>query len=384
MTVTIVSGRAGLQGGTAPSSLAFFEKRGEMAAPMSSKVMRETTTMAVDAMAGAPAQNAMPVALALADAAPAESEAAVQVRSDFVLPIVWEPDIHTDQNGRAEVSFTYPGSLTSWKAVARAVTSANQFGIDEDTTRTKQPLIVRLQGPRFFLVGDTVTVSADIINNTSEDLTVSPEIQASGVDLENKSVAAVKIAAGSEVRVDWTIRPRKPGEIKLKVSARAGHLADAMEKAFPVYEHGIEKFLAGSGKSRAGNAVSTLELPAERKPGSTKFTVQATPSLAVTMLDALPYLIDYPYGCTEQTMSRFLPAAITAKTLRDLGPHAEDVMGRVFGGIEEANVAKTHPEGRKNLKELSAITKQGLERLYNFNTAMAGGAGGKRARAITS
>ena len=39
-------------------------------------------------------------------------------------------------------------------------------------------------------------------------------------------------------------------------------------------------------------------------------TIQVTPSLAVTMLDALPYLIDYPYGCTEQTMSRFLPAAI--------------------------------------------------------------------------
>jgi len=43
-------------------------------------------------------------------------------------------------------------------------------------------------------------------------------------------------------------------------------------------------------------------------------TVQIAPSLAVTMLDAIPYLIDYPYGCTEQTMSRFLPAAIVAKT----------------------------------------------------------------------
>ena len=50
--------------------------------------------------------------------------------------------------------------------------------------------------------------------------------------------------------------------------------------------------------------------------------------MATTMLDALPYLIDYPYGCTEQTMSRFLPAAITAKTLRDLGMKPEDAMER--------------------------------------------------------
>ena len=33
------------------------------------------------------------------------------------------------------------------------------------------------------------------------------------------------------------------------------------------------------------------------------------------MVDALPYLVDYPYGCTEQTLNRFLPAVITQKIL---------------------------------------------------------------------
>jgi uncharacterized protein YfaS (alpha-2-macroglobulin family) len=94
--------------------------------------------------------------------------------------------------------------------------------------------------------------------------------------------------------------------------------------------------------------------------------VQVTPSLAVTMLDALPYLIDYPYGCTEQTMSRFLPAAITAKTLKDLALAPEDVMGRVFGGIEKAHAANTHPGGKNNLDKLADITDKGLTRLYQF------------------
>ena len=85
---------------------------------------------------------------------------------------------------------------------------------------------------------------------------------------------------------------------------------------------------------RGDEVIVNLELPKERKTDSTVLTVQVTPSMAVTMLDALPYLIDYPYGCTEQTMSRFLPAAITAKTLKDLGLKPEDVMSRVFGGIE--------------------------------------------------
>ena len=94
--------------------------------------------------------------------------------------------------------------------------------------------------------------------------------------------------------------------------------------------------------------------------------------MATTMLDALPYLIDYPYGCTEQTMSRFLPAVITAKTLRDLGLKPETAMHKIFGGIEQSTAAATHPQGKRDLKELDAITRQSLDRLYDFQHADGG------------
>ena len=166
--------------------------------------------------------------------------------------------------------------------------------------------------------------------------------------------------------MDWVVEVKSPGEVKLKVTGRGGKYADAMEKTYVAYEHGIEKFIAKSGKVRGNDITVKLDLPKERKPGSTSLTVQVTPSLAVTMLDALPYLVNYPYGCTEQTMSRFLPAVITAKTLKDLGLQPEDVMNRVFGGIETNSADATHPKGKKDLAELDAITKAGLERLYDF------------------
>ena len=75
-------------------------------------------------------------------------------------------DVKTDGSGAATVKVKYPDSLTTWLATARVATSGNQFGIGNATTRTKQPLIVRLQAPRFFVVGDQVTVSAVINNNT--------------------------------------------------------------------------------------------------------------------------------------------------------------------------------------------------------------------------
>jgi len=156
------------------------------------------------------------------------------------------------------------------------------------------------------------------------------------------------------------------GDAKLKVEARGEKYADAMEKTYAVYEHGIEKFVSRSGKMRGDSVTVKLDIPKERRPDSTTLSVQVAPSMATTMLDALPYLIDYPYGCTEQTMSRFLPAVITAKTLRDLGLKPETAMNKIFGGIEQSTAAATHPKGKHDLSELDAVTRQGLERLYNF------------------
>src|SRR6185312_8891269 len=231
---------------------------------------------------------------------------------------------------------------------------------------------------------DTVTISAVVNNNTEEPLEARVQLDASGVTVGQVSRPSpsknnsenmesgrmpdlrLQIPANGESRADWVIKVSQPGEVKLKVTARGGKYADAMEKSYTAYEHGIEKFIAKSGKARGNDLTVKLDLPHDRKPGSTTLSVQVTPSMAVTMLDALPYLIDYPYGCTEQTMSRFLPSVITAKTLRDLGLQPEDVMGRVFGGIETNSAAATHPTGKKNLDELNAITEQSLKRLYDF------------------
>ena len=105
---------------------------------------------------------------------PEATEPAVQVRSDFRSTILWLPDVKTDASGAASVKVKYPDSLTSWQATARAATATNQFGIGNASTRTKQPLIVRLEAPRFFVVGDQVTVSGVINNNTDQPMRVAP------------------------------------------------------------------------------------------------------------------------------------------------------------------------------------------------------------------
>ena len=325
--------------------------------------------------AKASADNAPPMAKGEAEGG--EQEPAVQVRSDFRSTILWQPDVKTGPDGQATVKVKYPDSLTGWKATARAVTEDNQFGIAETHTRTKQPLIARLQAPRFFVVGDVVTISAVINNYTDKALDIATRLEASGLDISGLYVStngvvkgeragSVKVAPNGEVRVDWAVTATAAGPARLKLTARGGEYSDGMEKTYAVYEHGIEKFVSRSGKVRGYAVTVKLDIPKERKRESTTLKVQVTPSSAITMLDALPYLIDYPYGCTEQTMSRFLPAAITVKTLRDLGIEQQKVMDRVFGGIEPATAVATHPKGKHDLKELDAMVDQGLRRLYDF------------------
>jgi uncharacterized protein YfaS (alpha-2-macroglobulin family) len=307
---------------------------------------------------------------------PGQEEPAVQVRSDFRSTILWQPNVKTGRDGKATVKVQFADSLTQWRATARAVSRANHFGIDTTNVRTQNPLIVRLQAPRFFVVGDNLTLSALINNNTEKEMIVRPALDAQGlkvlghIDRFGKSIngkiGPTKVPAHGERRIDWRILVTQAGHAKIRVSAKSNKHGDAMEKSFIIHEHGIEKFLSASGKMRGSEVEVHLNIPKERKKDSTHLSVQVTPSLAVTMLDALPYLIDYPYGCTEQTLSRFLPAVIVTKTLMDQGLKAGDIRDKVFGGIETRHTGKTHRKGKKNIAELDTMTRSGLDRLYDF------------------
>ncbi|HEX8252253.1 MAG TPA: alpha-2-macroglobulin, partial [Thermoanaerobaculia bacterium] len=202
--------------------------------------------------------------------------------------------------------------------------------------------------PRFFVVGDRTVVSAVINNNTDQPMTVTPSLDVEGLSGAT-ATAPLVVPARGDARADWTLTASQAGTAKLRVTARGATHGDAMERSFPVYEHGIDKLIARSGKLRGSEALVRLELPRERR--GTNLTVQVAPSLATTMIDALPYLLEFPYGCTEQTMSRFLPAAVVARTLEKLGLDIKD--------------RQTKP-GQAGLPDLNAVTNAGMKRLYDM------------------
>src|SRR5205823_10700997 len=93
-----------------------------------------------------------------------------------------------------------------------------------------------------------------------------------------------------------------------------------MEMRFPCLVHGMLKTDSFSGVVRPEKekAAVTLTVPKERRINESRLEVRYSPTLAGAMVDALPYLVDYPYGCTEQTLNRFLPTVITQRILIDM------------------------------------------------------------------
>jgi uncharacterized protein YfaS (alpha-2-macroglobulin family) len=289
----------------------------------------------------------------------------VVVRSDFRSTAFWKPDVITGSDGVAHVTLAYPEALTTWRTTARAVTAGSAFGMGTATARTSMPLLVRLEAPRFFVEGDRVTVSAVINNNTDAPMRVRPSIETEGLTLQSGAThAVVDVPPHGDARAEWQVIAEHAGNAKLRVRAADGERGDAMEKPFTVYAHGVDKLIARSGKVRGDEALINLDLPHDRR--DTILSVQLAPSLAVTMLDALPYLLEYPYGCVEQTMSRFLPAAIVARTLAKNGLEPRDIEGKLFGGIEQDSATKTHTNTKRPLARIDAITLASMTRLYDF------------------
>jgi uncharacterized protein YfaS (alpha-2-macroglobulin family) len=251
-----------------------------------------------------------------------------RVRNFFPDTAFWTPAVVTSPtDGEATLTVKFPDTLTTWHAVARGLTTGVQVGAADTDVITDKHLLVRLEAPRFFVERDQVTLSAIVRNDLATaktvrvSLTTAPDVLQVGATPEADPVRTITVPAHAEQRVDWTAQVVGSGPASVKMTAETDEESDAVSQTFPALAYGVQKFVAQSGVLPDGpqTAHLTLDIPAEHRAGTAALLVQITPSLAATALDALPYLADYPYGCVEQTMSRFLPSVIVAKTLRDSG-----------------------------------------------------------------
>jgi hypothetical protein len=275
--------------------------------------------------------------------APAGPMATPTLRTQFADTAFWAGNLRTALDGTAEIELKMPENLTTWKIKVWAMGSGTRVGQAEAEVLTTKNLIVRLQAPRFFVQKDEVVLSANVHNYLKTKKSAQVVLECAGgclAPMEGPPPAAgqpfaqqstVEIEPKGEKRVDWRVKVLAEGEAVVRMKALTDEESDAMEMRFPVYVHGMSKMdsFAGTIRPEKETAVVTFNVPQERRPEASRLEVRYSPTLAGAMVDALPYLCEYPYGCTEQTLNRFLPTVITQKVLLRTGVKLAEVRDKL-------------------------------------------------------
>ncbi len=284
------------------------------------------------------------------------------VRSNFVDALIWKANIVTDENGKAKVQFKIPDNLTTWRTTVRGITKQTDVGQSINKFISRKDLLVRMETPRFFRQDDEVVISTIVHNYLSETKVTKIQFESDKLKLINsvinqknvvnqkgnnaKDTYEISIPANSELRIDWICKVDYPtGYAKLKATALTNEESDAMEVKVPILPNGV-KIVEPVVKNYSQDKITeTLEIvyPNKFDLRSATLSLNVSPSIASTILKSLDDLAGYPYGCVEQTMSRFLPTVIVAKTFKEINA----------------------PLKSQTIEELPKYVEAGLKRLYD-------------------
>ena len=297
-------------------------------------------------------------------------------RKNFADTALWVASLTTNKNGIAEIDWTMPENLTAWKIKVWAMGAGTRVGQGDVEVVTSKNLLVRLQAPRFFTQKDEVVLSANIHNylKTKKSVQAILELEGGCIEAPADLKKSVEIEPNSEKRVDWRVKVSAPGEAVVRVKALTDEESDAMEMRFPAYVHGMMKVDSYSGAiAREKDSASiTFNVPQDRRVADSRLEVRYSPTLAGAMVDALPYLVDYPYGCTEQTLNRFLPTVMTQKVLMRMNLNLKEVQQKITNLNaqeigDDVKRAKQWQRGNHNPvfdeAEVANMVKAGVKRL---------------------
>ena len=282
-----------------------------MAAPASAPQAVESR----DAVGGSVQQAAE------ATSRPAAAPPLPTLRSNFAETAFWQPQLLTGADGSATIEFTVPDSVTSWRVWVAALSQSLASGFVERETESVKDLMIRPYLPRFLREGDVAELKV-VVNDAGErplsgQATLEifdPETQRSLLTEFGLTAATAtrefRVEPGKGVDLTFSLTaPRRVGPTAFKVVATAGDLSDGELRPLPILPSRIHlaqsRFVTLKGAERREMTFEDM-----RKSDPTRIDEQMVVTvdgqLFYSMLDALPYLVEYPYECTEQTLNRFV------------------------------------------------------------------------------
>jgi hypothetical protein len=256
----------------------------------------------------------------------------IQIRKNFSETAFFFPQLQTDSNGNVILKFTMPESLTKWKWQLLSHTKDASFGFAQQEIITQKDLMVQPFAPRFLREGDRFEFTAKITNLTDKEMTGNSQLQflnattMQPVDAWFQNLTPFQyftVAAGQstvvkfKTEVPYNFNEAVTYRIVAKASPSGGGLegaSDGEEMTLPVLTNRmlVTESLPLNMRGDGSKNFSFTKLINSNSPTLQhhKFTVEFTSNPVWYAVQALPYMMEYPYECAEQTWNRFYANAL--------------------------------------------------------------------------
>ena len=264
----------------------------------------------------------------------------VQIRKNFNETAFFFPDLQTDQNGDISFSFTIPEALTKWKLMTFAHTRELASAYQEKTTLTQKPLMVQTNAPRFLREGDRMEFSTKIVNLGDSEVTGTVQLElidaltGKPVDGWFKNMFSNQfftVAAGQSTALKFPMEIplnfSNPLTYRIKAFTRANSkgevFSDGEEMALPVLSNRmlVTESLPINLRNKASKNFRFQKLlgsGSHTTISNHALTVEYTSNPAWYAVQALPYLMEFPYECAEQTFNRYYANTLAAFITRSV------------------------------------------------------------------
>lgn len=287
----------------------------------------------------------------------------IEARSNFAETAFFFPQLHTNENGEIIIEFTMPESLTEWKFMGLAHTKDLKTGTVTKELQTQKTLMVNSFAPRFFREGDKIVFSSKVSNLSEENLNGQAQLElinpftgesiAEKFGLKNPTLDFT-VKKGQSTKLTWDLEiPYGVGAVTYRIKAKAGTFTDGEEMSIPILSNRMLVTEAMPLPIR-GNETKTWTFDKMVNNTSTtlenfRYTLEFTSNPAWYAIQALPYLMEYPYECNEQTFSRYYANAI-ASQIANSNPKIKEVFDAWANESPEAFLSNL--EKNQELKSL--------------------------------
>ena len=293
----------------------------------------------------------------------------VKVRKNFNETAFFFPQLKTDAEGNVEFSFTIPEALTQWKLLTLAHTKNAASGYTEKTMVTQKPLMVQPNAPRFIREGDKMEFSAKVVNLTDKEVTGTAVLElidaATNAPIDGwfKNIFPTQfftVAAGqsSALKFPMEVPFNFNSAMSYRIVAKTSEASDGEEMAIPVLTN---RMLVTESMPLNVRGTNTKTFKFEKLLNSASsttlsnhaLTVEYTSNSAWYAVQALPYLMEYPYECAEQTFNRYY-----ANTLASFVSNSNPKIKAVFEKWKNVDTAALMSNLQKNEELKSALLQE--------------------------